>query len=511
LSMRATTSFRCPVPPRSRVDVCGPVRAPNCSLLTLVKPLNPEFFRAPRKEISEIEGERRECLRAALAVLRAGFVALLLSSLGFPANAAASKLHVHARGHAFQELVAARDQAFQESIAALWPLAEQRGVSRATFDRALAGVSFDPKVVAMTGAQPEFVLPIWDYVAAAVSVGRVERGRKKADAEGVWLAKAKEAYGVDKPVILGVWGLETDFGGYAGSNNVIRALATLAYVHFRGDYFRDELLSALVILEEGDIAPAMMRGSWAGAMGQMQFMPSSYLAYAVDFEGRGRRDIWTSDADAIGSTANYLAKHGWTAGLPWGFEVRLPSDFALSDADSSSPAAFSAFAARGVERADGSPWPESGAGRLMILAGLAGPVFLVTSNFDVIKAYNNSTAYALSVGLLGDAVTSGGSLVKPWPTDDRPPAAVEIRALQTKLKEMGYAVGEIDGMIGDDMRSAVRAFQERNDLAPDGYADPALLQRVAAARCSFSTDGLKPPLKDVDRPLWRCGRAGAPP
>jgi membrane-bound lytic murein transglycosylase B len=479
----------------------------------LVKPLKPEFFRALRKEMGEIQGERHECLfrRAALALLRACFVAFLLSSLGLPANAAASKQSVHARGRAFQEFVAARAQAFREFIAALWPLAEQRGVSRATFDRAFAGISFDPKVVAMTGAQPELVLPIWDYVAGAVSVDRVDRGRKKADAESVWLAKAKETYGVDESVILGVWGLETDFGGFVGSNNVIRALATLACVHFRGDYFRDELLSALVILEEGDIAPAMMRGSWAGAMGQMQFMPSSYLAYAVDFEGHGRRDIWMSDADAIGSTANFLAKHGWTAGLPWGFEVRLPSDFELSDADSSSPAAFSAFAARGVVRADGSPWPASGEGRLMILAGLAGPVFLVTSNFDVFKAYNNSTAYALSVGLLADAVTGGGSLVAPWPTHDRPPTAVEIRALQTKLKKMGYEVGEIDGMIGDDLRSAARAFQERNGLTPDGYADPALLQRVAAARCSFYTDGLKPPLKDADRPLWRCSPSEALP
>lgn len=471
-----------------------------------MKPLNLEISRA-------IQGGRREGLlrRAGLTLLRACFIALILSSVGLPANAAASRQSPRARGHTFQELIAAREKAFQGFIAALWPLAELRGVSRATFDRAFAGVSFDPKVVAMTAAQPEFVLPIWNYVVAAVSADRIARGRKKADADGLWLAKANEAYGVDGSIILGVWGLETDFGGFVGSNNVIQALATLAYVRFRGGYFRDELLSALAILEEGDIAPAMMRGSWAGAMGQMQFMPSSYLAYAVDFETHGRRDIWTSDADAIGSTANFLAKHGWTKGLPWGFEVRLPPDFELSDADSSSLAPFSAFAARGVERADGSPWPESGEGRLMIPAGIAGPVFLVTSNFDVIKAYNDSTAYALSVGLLGDAITGGGSLAAPWPTRERPLTAVEIRALQTRLQSMGYAVGEIDGVVGDELRSAVRAFQERNGLAPDGYADEALLKRVAAARCAFSTDGLKPPLNERDRPLWRCARAEALP
>ena len=404
------------------------------------------------------------------ALLRVCIVALGLGSFALSANAAGARpVHSH------------RDP-FREYIASLWPLAEQRGVSRPTFDAAFAGVSFDPKVVAMTEAQPEFVRPVWDYVASAVSAGRIERGRAKADAASVWLGKAKETYGVDDAVILGVWGLETDFGDDAGSNSVIRALATLAYIRFRDEYFRDELLSALVILEHGDIAPAVMLGSWAGAMGQTQFMPSSYLAYAVDFEGHGRRDIWKSEADAIGSTANYLAKHGWTKGLPWGFEVALPPDFVLTDADSTSPAPFPSFASRGVRRADGLPWPEKGDGRLMILAGRKGPVFLVTSNFDVIKAYNNSTAYALSVGVLGDAVKGGLGVIAPWPTADARPTAAQIRSLQAKLKKMGYDVGEVDGKIGDALRAAVRAYQERNSLAPDGYASLALFNRVSAAR-----------------------------
>ena len=326
----------------------------NSVVFNLVNPAGPSFIRDCVKERPESPRECRESRGAGHGVaLARACPSPVLSSLVAPATATASKRSVHFTGTPSNEF-----------IASLWPLAEQRGVSRATFDRAFASVSFDPKVVAMTEAQPEFVRPIWDYVAGAVSADRIERGRKKADTASAWLTKAKQTYGVDEAVILGVWGLETDFGGFVGSNKVIRALATLAYIRFQGDYFRDELLSALVILEEGDIAPSLMRGSWAGAMGQTQFMPSSYLAYAVDFEGHGRRDIWTSEADAIGSTANYLAKHGWTTGLPWGFEVRLPSDFALSDADSSSPAPFSAFAARGVQRADGSPWPESGEGRL---------------------------------------------------------------------------------------------------------------------------------------------------
>jgi lytic murein transglycosylase len=407
---------------------------------------------------------------AGCALLHAFIVVLGLSGVAFSAGAATNK---SVRPH---------QPTFHEFIDALWPLAEAREISRATFDDAFAGVTFDPKVVARAESQPEFVRPIWDYVASAVSPDRVARGRDRARSESLWLAKARDAYGVDDAVLLGVWGLETDFGGFAGSNNVIQALASLAYVHFQGDYFRDELLSALVILEEGDIAPSVMRGSWAGAMGQTQFMPSSYLAYAVAFERHNRRDIWTNEADAIGSTANYLAKHGWMRDLPWGFEVRLPANFALTTADSSSLAPFSSFAARGVARADGSPLPQSGEGRLLILAGLGGPVFLVTKNFDVIKSYNNSTAYALSVGLLGDAVKGSAGLFAQWPTHDRPLTAAQIQRLQVKLKKMGYDVGEIDGKIGDALRSAVRAYQERNGLKPDGYASQALFGRVSALR-----------------------------
>ena len=380
------------------------------------------------------------------------------------------------------KVTGSQQTAFRGFIETLWPLAEARGVSRPTFDSAFAGVAFDPTVVANAASQPEFVRPIWDYVGSAVSADRIQRGRERARSEALWLARAKDLYGVEDAVILGVWGLETDFGGFAGSSSTIRSLASLAYIHFQGDYFRDELLSALVILEEGDIAPSLMRGSWAGAMGQTQFMPSSYLSYAVAFQRHDRRDIWTSEADAIGSTANYLAKHGWTKDLPWGFEVRLPPKFGLSAANSSSPAPFSSFAARGVVKADGSPLPASGDGRLLILAGLKGPVFLVTSNFDAIKTYNNSTAYALSVGLLGDAVSGAPSLVAQWPTHDHPLTAAQIQKLQIQLKKMGYDVGKIDGKLGDTVRSAVSAYQERNGLLPDGYANQALLSRVSASR-----------------------------
>jgi membrane-bound lytic murein transglycosylase B len=417
---------------------------------------------------------RRRCssFRGAASILAHAFIVTLgLSGAAFSAGAAAPG-----------QVAGSQQAAFRGFIEMLWPLAEARGVSRATFDSAFAGVAFDPTVIASAASQPEFVRPIWDYVSSAVSADRIQRGREKARSEALWLTSAKNLYGVDDAVILGVWGLETDFGGFAGSSSIIRSLASLAYIHFQGDYFRDELISALVILEEGDIAPSLMRGSWAGAMGQTQFMPSSYLSYAVAFQRHDRRDIWTSEADAIGSTANYLAKHGWTKDLPWGFEVRLPAKFALTGADSSSPAPFSSLAARGVVKADGSPLPVSGDGRLLILAGLSGPVFLVTSNFDAIKTYNNSTAYALSVGLLGDALSGRPGLAISWPKHDHPLTPTQIQKLQTKLQRMGYDVGKIDGKIGDTLRSAVSAYQERNGLPPDGYANQALLSRVSAAR-----------------------------
>ncbi len=251
-----------------------------------------------------------------------------------------------------------RDPSFREFVASLWPPAAERGVSRQTFDRAFQDISFDRRVVAEATSQAEFVQPIWDYIAAAVSSQRIERGRARAEKASAWLAKAKTTFGVDPGVLMGIWGVETDFGGFTGSDSVIQALSSLAYARCRGDYFRNELLLALVILQEGEIEPRAMRGSWAGAMGLTQFMPSSFLVYAVDFEGHGRRDIWTSEADAIGSTANYLASNGWRAGLPWGFEVKLPAGFALKDAEF-----VAAVSVRRLRRPRGSARRRLGAAR----------------------------------------------------------------------------------------------------------------------------------------------------
>jgi lytic murein transglycosylase len=377
---------------------------------------------------------------------------------------------------------AAPDRAFADFIASLWQMAEALGISRQTFDGAFGGVSFDPKVVAETKQQGEFTIPIWDYVGAAASPDRIARGRGKALEVAPWLGKASRIYGVAPAVLMGIWGIETDYGSAVGTFDVVRSLASLAFVRYRDTYFRDELLSALVVLQGSGANPRRLVGSWAGATGQTQFMPSSVLAYAVDFEEDGRRDIWRSEADAVGSTANYLAANGWSRDLPWGFEVKLPPGFELADADSSKPAAFASFAARGVVRADGRPLPATGEGRLLMPAGLRGPIFLVTGNFDVIKTYNSSTAYALAVGLLGDAIGGGTGLVASWPRSDPPLSSRQVRDLQASLKKLGYDPGEVDGMVGEALQSAVRKYQERNGLPPDGYADVALLNRIESGR-----------------------------
>lgn len=320
---------------------------------------------------------------------------------------------------------AAAHGGFAAFVAGLWPEARAKGVSRQTFDAAFAGVTPDTDVLARTKKQAEFTKTIGQYLTSAVSEKRISNGTDRYRRWAPWLARAEAKYGVDRYVIMGVWGLETNFGGFAGNDYVVRSLATLAYAHYRGAYFRRELVAALAILQAGHIDPGHMTGSWAGAMGQTQFMPSSFNSYAVDFDGDGRRDIWTSVPDAIGSTANYLRKHGWVAGETWGYEVRLPRDL---EATAGARAGFATWAARGVRRADGGAMPEVGTGTLLMPGGRHGPVFLVTPNFRVIKSYNNSVSYALGVALLGDRIAGWGPLSTPWPVAAVPAAVVRRMA-----------------------------------------------------------------------------------
>lgn len=367
---------------------------------------------------------------------------------------------------------------FSQFLADLWPDARARGVSRRTFENAFAGISPNDKIIAQSRKQSEFVRPVWEYIDGAIGNARIKRGTAMA---GQWAGKLKEIerrYGVPRTVVLGVWGMESNFGSYTGKTYVIQALASLAYVRYRGDFFRNELITALKILQDDHISRDMMLGSWAGAMGQTQFMPSSFEKYAVDGDGDGIRNIWTSVPDALASTANYLRLHGWDSSLPWGFEVRLPQGFDFRNHRQS----FSSWQKLGVRRMDGQAMPRSGEALLLVLAGADGPVFLVTDNFEVIRAYNSSDSYALGVGLLGDMIYGGSGVRAAWPRKAPRLSASERVEVQRILDRKGFYKGKHDGNHGAKTREAIRFYQLQYGLVADGYADHALLDYMRKAR-----------------------------
>ncbi|WP_100959210.1 lytic murein transglycosylase [Bosea sp. FBZP-16] len=367
---------------------------------------------------------------------------------------------------------------FDGFLRTLWPMAQARGISRKTFDLAFQGVTPDPSIVALTRKQSEFTAPIWSYLNSAVGGGRISRGREMLEAHASVLAQAESRYGVPKEIILGIWGMETNYGSFKGDKDVIRSLATLANIRYRGDFFRDELLTALELIEKGHVERSELRGSWAGAMGHTQFMPSSYMKYAVDHTGDGHADIWTSSSDAIASTANYLKGYGWTPGLPWGIEVVVPDGFDHN----LYRASFSSFRSAGVRRADGGSLPSSGEARLFYPAGHTGPALLLTANFDVIKKYNSSDAYALAVGHLGDRIVGRPALQGEWPVKAPRLDKAGITDVQLRLKGLGLYNHDADGRIGTGTREAVRQYQLRVGLLADGYPTPALLTRMKAPR-----------------------------
>ncbi|TXN33796.1 lytic murein transglycosylase [Methylobacterium sp. WL19] len=371
----------------------------------------------------------------------------------------------------------AANASFRSFIDALRPDAEARGVSAATFDAAFRGVSSpDPGILAKTTAQGEFGRPVWDYLVGAVSTGRIAKGRSQAARLSGTLSAIEARTGVPRWIILAFWGVESDFGASGGTVPTIRALATLAQARFRGALFRNELLDALTILQRGDIAPEAMKGSWAGAMGQTQFLPSTFLKHAVDFDGDGHRDIWRSEADALASIAGYLQTLGWNRDLSWGYAVTLPGGFDLTKYR----ADLSDFTRRGVRRIDGEALPASGAASLFLPGGSGGPVFLITDNFEVIRGYNTSDSYALAVGHLADRLAGGPALAAPWPTGAARLDKPGLQALQKGLATRNLYAGDADGRAGPKLREAVRQYQIKEGLVADGYATPALLEHITA-------------------------------
>jgi peptidoglycan lytic transglycosylase B len=368
----------------------------------------------------------------------------------------------------------AQQQSFAQFVAKLWPDAAAKGVTRATFDRAMKGVTPDKRVIAAIHRQPEYGKPFGEYVNALASQGRVARGERKAREWAKSFDGIEKKYQVERWVLLAIWGMETDYGAAKDRWDVFRSLATLAYIDFRPPYFRNELIVAMGIMQRDHIPRARMVSSWAGAMGQTQFMPSNYVDYAIDASGDGRADIWGNVTDVLGSTANYLHKFGWRYGLPWGFEVSVPTGFDYKRSRDT----FAGWLKLGVRPIDGKKFPRDGRGVLFFPAGAKGPAFIATDNYAVLKEYNNSDAYAIALGHLSDRLRGGPPIKGKWPTDDRQLSRDARVALQKKLAALGYKVNEFEGHIDFDLRDNIRAEQVKFGMVPDGNPTPAFLKRL---------------------------------
>jgi lytic murein transglycosylase len=361
-------------------------------------------------------------------------------------------------------------------LAGLQKSAAAAGVDQTTIQSATGNL--EPNDAAsFIGQQPEFTTPIWDYMAALVDEERVAEGRDMLRKHAQPLAIAQERFGVDPATLVSIWGVESDYGKGFGWRPVVQSLATLSCTaNRRQDAFRGEFIAAMKILGNGDVRPEEFTGSWAGAFGHTQFMPTTFLRMRVDLDGDGHSDIVGSVPDALGTTANYLRKSGWDASQPWGFEVKLPENYSgPSGRGTRQP--MSAWGARGILRIDGRPLG-NGSAALIIPAENTGPAFLVTRNFDALYTYNNAISYALAIAVLSDRLRGRQGIVTPWPTDDPGLARVERKELQTLLQQRGYQIGNIDGVLGTKTREAIADFQERAGLKRDGRAGQKVLQAL---------------------------------
>ncbi len=409
---------------------------------------------------------------------------------------------------AAQPAAASDDPGFDRCLSGLRKDAIAKGVSADTFERSTRGLSPDMSVIELLDYQPEFKTPIWDYLAALVDDERIADGRAMLHRWGDTLAAIERRYGVDPYTVVAVWGVESDYGKSFGKRALITSLATLSCFGRRQSYFRGEFVTTLRIVQEGHVAPERLVGSWAGAFGHTQFMPSTFMRTAVDFDGDGRRDIVGSVPDALASTANYLKAAGWTTGEPWGYEVHLPAGFDESLTGRRSKRPLAQWTAMGVRpvgasgtTATGSPTtgarvpppaPQARAG-LLLPAGPGGPAFLVFRNFDAIYSYNAAESYALAIAHLADRLRGAGPFATPWPTDDPGLSRAERRELQTLLVERGHDIGEVDGMIGARSREAIREEEQRLGMSPSGRAGRRILEALRTAAPSGDSPSGTPP------------------
>lgn len=381
-----------------------------------------------------------------------------------------------------QTAQSAQPPGFRACLADLRARMLDRGIRADVFDRHLATVSPDPSVLELLDHQPEFTVEIWDYLAPLVDAERIADGRAMLERHAALLDRIEQAHGVDRHVLVALWGVETDYGDTPGTRPLPVSLATLSCDGRRQSFFRDELLHAMRIIQSGDIPAGELVGSWAGAFGHTQFMPSTYQRLAVDFDGDGRRDLVGSVADALASTANYLDSAGWRQGQPWGVEVRLPKDFGIGVSGRRSRRQLEYWTDRGIERADAAAFELPGATptALLLPAGRHGPAFLVFGNFDAIRRYNPSDSYALAIALLSDRLRGKPPLQAAWPTDDPALSRRGRRELQQLLLGRGHDIGKVDGIVGTRTRAAIREEQRRLGLEPSGRASQSILQALRA-------------------------------
>ncbi len=372
------------------------------------------------------------------------------------------------------------DAQFEAFVQSLWPRVKAAGFSRDLFDNAFAGVTEpDQTVLKLAKTQPEFTSTTSEYLAKAVTPIRIESGQAQKTAEAKLLAAIEKKYGVDRHILLGIWGMESNFGKDKGSMGVMRSLATLIYAGRKKKYAQEQLIAAFRILQKGIRTPDNFTGSWAAAMGHTQFIPTSYLSYAVDWTGDGKRDIWGSKEDALASTANYLAKAGWKADRPWGWEVSLPGDFNRALIGRQKWRTVSEWSKLGISRADGQRFGVSEAKAfVMIPQGIDGPAFLVTQNFLAIMDYNLSHSYAIAVGHLGDRIRGQGGFLGEWPAVNIDLTFKERVEMQRRLVSMGFETGGSDGRFGARTYEAVIAFQKRAGLELDGRPSRKVLERL---------------------------------
>lgn len=377
--------------------------------------------------------------------------------------------------------VQAQDASFDAWLSDVRTEAIQRGISESTLNQAFTDLAPIGRVLELDKSQPEFTQTFWSYLNRAISDKRIERGKNLLVEHADLLAEVQKLYGVQPRFLVSFWGLETNFGDYTGGFPVIGALATLAHDPRRSVFFRSELMHALTILEAGDITVDRMSGSWAGAMGQPQFMPSTFTGYAKDGNGDGKRDLWGSLPDVFHSASNYLSQVGWNGEETWGREVSLPSNFDLDLIDMKIRKPIGEWAALGVKRANGNTLPQADIeGSIVLPSGRTGPAFLVYGNYRAILVWNRSTLYALAVGILSDRLVDRGRLVAQQPADDRPLSRADVLTMQRYLNQLGFSSGEPDGMIGPMTRTAIREYQRTAGLPADAYPTPALVEKIKA-------------------------------